>query len=505
MKLFWVLGDQLNFDSALWDDFCPEQDRVVMAEVVDESQKTLSSKARTLLFLSAMRHFAEAVNNKEWKIDYLDLSQQLSGFTEAIQLAIETHSATSITAVLPGDNRVRVEFETTCEALGVELNWLPDRHFIAEPGEFTTWLKKYKAPRMEYWYRHLRKLTGYLMKDGQPEGGKWNYDADNRKAFPKNGPDHSNVPQIIEDDITAQVRSDMASYLPNLPGRCEQNVWPLNRVQALEVLDEFIEYRLQRFGDYQDAMWTGEPWLYHSRLNTALNLKLLNPREVIEAAVHAYHHFDAPLNAVEGFVRQILGWREYVRGLYWTHAGQWSDMNALDAQQPLPDFYWTGDTDMTCLRESLSSVIEFGYGHHIQRLMVTGLFSLLLGVKPKEIDDWYLAMYVDAIDWVEVPNTIGMSQYADGGIVGSKPYIASGAYINKMSNYCKSCPFNPKKASGDDACPFTTLYWSFVERHQELLRKNPRLGMQVKNWERKSPAEQQAIRQQAKQFMARLE
>lgn len=293
-------------------------------------------------------------------------------------------------------------------------------------------------------------------------------------------------------------------YLPNLPGKLDEFIWPINRQQSLQVLKEFIAQRLKQFGDYQDAMWRDEPWLYHSRLSLALNLKLLSPNEVIAAALKAYENDQAPLNAVEGFIRQILGWREYMRGLYWAHRDDWLEMNALNARRELPQLYWDADTEMTCLQQSVSHVLFYGYGHHIQRLMVTGLFSLLWGVKPKAIHQWYLAMYVDAVAWVEIPNTLGMSQYADGGIVGSKPYIASGAYIDRMSNYCKQCPFDPKQAHGDTACPFTTLYWAFVDKHQDLLSHNPRLGMQVKNWHRKGKEEQQAILKNADKLHRQL-
>ncbi|WP_370085122.1 hypothetical protein [Neptunomonas phycophila] len=283
------------------------------------------------------------------------------------------------------------------------------------------------------------------------------------------------------------------NHLIRLP---EDFNWPVTRSQALEALDSFINTRLASFGDHQDAMWTNEQTLFHSLLSSCLNLKLINPQEVVEAALVHYQAGHAPINAVEGFIRQIVGWREYVRGLYWYHRADWLTWNALEANQPLPDFYWTGKTHMHCMNQSITQVLQTGYGHHIQRLMVTGLFSLLYGVNPKAIHQWYLGFFVDAIAWVEVPNTLGMSQYADGGIVGSKPYIASGNYINKMSNYCKHCRYNPKKSSGDDACPFTTLYWNFVDKHQERLSKNPRLAMQVKHWSNKAPNEQQAIKEQ---------
>ena len=285
---------------------------------------------------------------------------------------------------------------------------------------------------------------------------------------------------FLPDEITKKVIIDIEKKLPNLPGHVSKFDWAVTRKQALKVLDDFIEFRLSLYGDYQDAMWMKEPLLYHSMISSCLNLKLLNPEEVIKAVEQAYYKNKAPLNAAEGFIRQIIGWREYIHGLYWFYSDVWMNSNALKAKRALPNFYWTGKTKMTCINESVNQVIEYGYSHHIQRLMVTGLFSLLYGVKPSEIHTWYLSMFVDAVAWTEVPNTIGMSQYADGGIVGSKPYIASGAYISRMSNYCKNCNYEPTKSSEENACPFTTLYWYFVYKNRSLLKNNPRLSMQIK-------------------------
>lgn len=265
------------------------------------------------------------------------------------------------------------------------------------------------------------------------------------------------------------------------PGTLDAFDWPVTREQSLAALDDFIANRLPRFGEHQDAMWSGQPWLFHAHVSAALNLKLLDPREVIAAAEQAWRSGRAPLPAVEGFIRQILGWREYVRGLYWRGMPDYLTANALNARQPLPAFYWTGDTAMNCLAESIGQTLRHGYAHHIQRLMVTGLYALLLGVEPQAVHRWYLAVYVDAVEWVELPNTMGMALYADGGVMASKPYVATGKYIDRMSNYCKGCRFDPAKSTGDDACPFTTLYWSFLLRHQQRLAKNTRMALQLKN------------------------
>jgi deoxyribodipyrimidine photolyase-related protein len=306
------------------------------------------------------------------------------------------------------------------------------------------------------------------------------------------------------DRTTRGVIADVRSHFPDNPGRLEGFDWPVTRQQALRTLEDFIEYRLAEFGPFQDAMWDGEPYLYHSMLSAAMNLHLISPHEVIDTVVEAYHAGQAPLASVEGFVRQVIGWREYVRGIYWSEMPDYLERNALGADQPLPDFYWTGETDMACLRSVIGQTLQTGYAHHIQRLMVTGLFALLLGVRPREIHEWYLAIYVDAIEWVEAPNTLGMSQHADGGLLGSKPYAASGRYIQRMSNYCSGCRFAPDKATGKQACPFTTLYWDFLMRHRQRFANHPRAAMQWRSLDRLDTASKKAIRRQAAELKALL-
>jgi deoxyribodipyrimidine photolyase-related protein len=301
-------------------------------------------------------------------------------------------------------------------------------------------------------------------------------------------------------EVIGLVESRFAAH----PGRLDAFDWPLTPEQAEDALQDFTTHRLPLFGAYQDAMWQDEPWLYHSRLSAAMNLKLLSPRRVVEAAVAAYRRGDAPIEAVEGFVRQVLGWREYIRGVYWLRMPAFLDDNALNADVPLPAFYWTGETDMACLRDALKQTLDLGYAHHIQRLMVTGLFALLLGVRPREIHAWYLAVYVDAVEWVELPNVLGMSQYADGGKMVSKPYAASGKYIQRMSNYCAGCRYDPGEAVGPTACPFTTLYWDFLDRHAKRFRDHPRAGMQWRNLDRLSETRIDAIRAQGRQLRSTL-
>ena len=502
-----ILGDQLSHDSSMWANFDLKKDKVWMAEVMSESMNPLSSKQRTTVFFSAMRHFSEELRNKKIKVIYTEINDGISSFEEALEKTIAHYDIEYFQCVIPGDIRVYKSLNDFFREKEKSIKWLEDTHFIAKKNEFNEWAKKYKKPRMEYWYRYIRKSRKVLLKDdGKPIGGKWNYDLSNRKSFDKVGPQITRKPlRFKPDKITKKVISDIEKKLPNLPGHASKFDWAVTREQALKVLGDFIKFRLGKYGDYQDAMWTEEPWLYHSVISSCLNLKLLNPEEVIQAVEQAYHKNRIPLNAAEGFIRQIIGWREYIHGLYWSYSDIWMSTNSLKAKRSLPNFYWTSKTKMTCMHESISQVIEYGYGHHIQRLMVTGLFSLLYGVKPSEIHSWYLSMFVDAVAWVEVPNTIGMSQYADGGIVGSKPYIASGAYINRMSNYCKHCNYETTSASGEKACPFSTLYWYFVYKNKSLLKKNPRLSMQVKNWNNKEKKIQKEIIERSKELFNNIE
>ncbi len=333
---------------------------------------------------------------------------------------------------------------------------------------------------------------------GEPEGGQWNFDHDNRGSFPAGGPVGLPPPvRFPPAPITREVLELVDKIFADHPGQLAAFDWPVTAEEASRALADFIAHRLPRFGEYQDAMWSGEPWLYHSRLAAAMNLKLLDPRTVVAAAEEAYRAGRAPLAAVEGFIRQILGWREYVRGVYWQYMPDYAGLNTLGATGPLPAWYWTGEVPMACLRDTIGQTLRHGYAHHIQRLMVTGLYSLLLGVEPRRVHEWYLAVYVDAVEWVELPNTLGMSQYADGGIMASKPYVATGKYIQRMGNSCAGCRFNPARATGPDACPFTTLYWDFLQRHKKSLAANPRMALQVKNLTRLKPADLAAIGQRA--------
>lgn len=495
-----VLGDQLDDDSAAFDGFDPKQDVIWMAEVTAESTHVWTHKARIVTFLSAMRHFRARLRKRGWTVEYrqLDDAENAGSLAQELTQAIARFNPQRLIMVEPGEWRVEELLRATAKQTSTPLDIRVDAHFLCTKAEFAAHARGRKQLRMEFFYREMRRKTGVLMTGDEPAQGQWNFDAENRGSFGKRGPENVPTPRRFPpDEITREVMALVEAKFPKHPGSLKHFDWPLTQEQAQQALDDFILHRLPDFGRYQDAMWTSEPYLYHSRLSAAMNLKLIHPRTIIAAAEKAWRDRQAPIEAVEGFIRQILGWREYVRGIYWHAMPQYLERNALKATLPLPSFYWTGDTPMNCLRHAITQTLDHGYAHHIQRLMITGLFTLLLGVKPQAVHEWYLAVYVDAVEWVELPNTLGMSQYGDGGMMASKPYIASGKYIQRMSNYCEGCRFNPAKATGDDACPFTTLYWDFLMRHEVLLRQNQRMSLQVKNADRLTSTERKAIQEQA--------
>ncbi len=485
--LVLILGDQLNEDSQALVNFDPQLDAIWMAEVDEESTHVQTSKQRIALFLSAMRHFAKALSDRHWPVIYSKINDpnNTGSLGGELARAILSHRPQKLLMAAPGEWRVLQNLRKASAQHQLPLEVLDDTHFLSTVREFSQHAKDRKQLRLEYFYREMRQKTGILMKGKKPEGGQWNFDANNRGHFGKQGPKDVPQPSRFEPDlITQEVMVVVKDRFAKHPGSLDHFKWPVTREHALQALSDFITQRLPNFGLYQDAMWSGEVWLYHSHLASALNLKLLNPREVLKAAEDAYLQGLAPIEAVEGFVRQILGWREYVRGIYWTQMPGYALLNAQEAQEELPNFYWTAQTRMACMKDAIQQTLDHGYAHHIQRLMVTGLYALLLGVKPQAVHEWYLAVYVDAVEWVELPNTLGMSQYADGGLMASKPYIASGKYIDRMSNYCKACPYQPEKSTGADACPFTTLYWDYLNTHHTSLAKNPRMLMQLKNLNR---------------------
>jgi deoxyribodipyrimidine photolyase-related protein len=505
-NLIIVLGDQLDRDSSVFDGFDASCDRVVMAEVAEEATHVWSHKARIALFLSAMRHFAQALIAKNWSVIYLPMGTHDWHRLESAFAAQAKHLRPErLVVAKPGDWRVEQSLIDMAARLQLPLEIRPDRHFFTTPAEFLAWAEGRRELRLEYFYRELRKRHRILMDGDKPCAGRWSLDAENRSAFGKRGPGALVPPRrFLPDTITTEVMAEVATRYADHPGQLESFDWPVTPEDAQSALVDFVTHRLAQFGQWQDAMWTDQDWLYHSRLSAAMNLKLISPRHVVATVERAYREGAVPLAAAEGFIRQVLGWREYVRGLYWMRMPQYADDNAMDANVPLPAFYWTGQTHMHCLQQTLKQTLRVGYAHHIQRLMVTGLFALLLGVRPRALHEWYLAIYVDAVEWVELPNTIGMSQYADGGVMASKPYIASGKYIQRMSNYCTGCRYDPAQATGTKACPFTTLYWEFLSRHRLRLRGNARMLLQIKNLERMSADEIAAIDLQAAKLRSEI-
>lgn len=501
-NLIIILGDQLDEFATVLNHFDPTQDKIWMVEVLEESTHVMSSKQRTTFFLSAMRHFATQLKNKGWPVIYsqLDDDNNSGSLAGELEKAIQANQPKSLRMTAPGDYRVLQNLRAVAHQFQIPLEILDDASFFSTVRDFKQHIQGRKQIRLEYFYRELRQKTGVLMDGKKPIGGKWNFDSENRSSFGKQGPGVVPAPsRFASDSITLEVIQLVENKLAQHPGTISQFSWPVTRSQALIALDTFIQQRLAHFGQYQDAMWQGEVWLYHSHLASALNVKLLQATEVVAAAEQAYHKGLAPIEAVEGFIRQILGWREYVRGIYWTQMPEYLELNEMNAHANLPEFFWTAKTDMACLRDAIELTLNTGYAHHIQRLMVTGLYTLLLGVKPKQVHEWYLAVYVDAVEWVELPNTLGMSQFADAGLMASKPYIASGKYIDRMSNHCKNCRYNPAISTGNTACPFTTMYWDYLAKHADVLAKNPRMLMQLKNLNRLSENDKLAISEQAQQ------
>jgi deoxyribodipyrimidine photolyase-related protein len=499
-----VLGDQLSHGLASLADG-PVGAVVLMVEVADEATYVRHHKKKIALVLSAMRHFADELRAAGWTVDYvrLDDDGNTGSFTGEVARTVERHRADRIRIVEPGEWRVAAMIDGWAERFGVPVDVVPDNRFLCSRTDFAEWAGARKRLIMEDFYREMRKRTGLLMAFGKPVGARWNLDADNRKVPPR-GLNYPAPPVFAPDAITRDVLALVARRFGDHFGDLEPFGFAVTRADALTALDHFITVALPRFGDYQDAIVEGQAFLYHAILSPYLNSGLLTAREVVDAAAAAFDRGDAPLNAVEGFVRQIIGWREYVRGIYW-HAGPtYKDSNALGATRDLPEFYWTGDTDLRCIAQSVEQVRTHAYNHHIQRLMILGNFAMLIGVEPAQIEDWFLVVYADAYEWVELPNVHGMSQFADGGLLGSKPYAGGGAYIDRMSDHCGRCRYDVKQKTGPDACPFNALYWDFLARHRELLKGNSRLWRMYDGWDRLGPERQVATRASAAAFMATL-
>lgn len=484
-NLILVLGDQLDLAGAALRAGDPARDHVLMIETLAEARHVWSHRQRVALFLAAMRHFRLELEEAGWRVHYRDLGSGVPDLGTGLRSALEELRPGRVRLTEAGEWRVAELVTTACASVGVPVDVLPDAHFICSTSEFAELAGGRRQLLMERFYRAMRRKHGVLIDDGQPAGGRWNFDAENRRGFGRGGPGNLPPPlRFAPDSITRAAIRDVSRLLPDHPGQPGDFGWPVTRRDALLALGDFIEHRLPAFGSHQDAMWTGQPYLNHSLLSSSLNLKLLNPREVVGAAEAAWRDGCASLASAEGFIRQVLGWREYVRGVYWLHMPGYAARNHWQHSRPLPAWFWTGDVDMNCLRQVIGETLEHGYAHHIQRLMVIGNFSVLAGLLPKDVCDWFLAVYVDAVDWVELPNTLGMALHADGGLMATKPYVATGNYVRRMSNYCDGCRFRPEVRTGSNACPFTTLYWDFLNRHRATLARNPRMAAILGNLDR---------------------
>ncbi len=501
-----ILGDQLSPDLSALSDLDPARDTVLMMEVQEEGTYVRHHKQKLVLVLSAMRHFAGTLRRSGVMVDYvaLDAPGNTGSFIAELERAVGRLRPDRIVMTEPSEWRVQALFESWASLAVTPLEVRADHRYFVSRARFAAWARGRRSWRLEHFYREMRREHGILMEGAQPAGGEWNYDQANRRSLPAGSvaPDRL---RFSPDATTREVMALVERRFPDHFGGLEEFGWPVTRADAVLALDDFMSHGLPNFGDYQDAMKAGAPFLFHSLLAPALNLGLLSPREVCRAAEAAWKTKGAPLNAVEGFVRQILGWREYVRGVYWTLMPDYADRNTLQATRNLPAFYWTGDTDMRCLREAIGSTARYAYSHHIQRLMVTGNFALLAGVAPREIERWYLAVYADAFEWVEMPNTLGMAVFADGGQMASKPYAASGAYIDRMSDFCAGCAYQVRQKSGPNACPFNYLYWAFLIRQKERLSANPRMAMPYRTLAGWPPERVASILAEADAFLDQLE
>lgn len=503
-RLVLILGDQLTPEISSLNGGDPARDVILMAEVMDEATYADHHKQKIALVFAAMRHFAAELRAAGWTVDYRPLTDGLTDLEGAVRDGISRHRPEMVLITEPGEWRLLDAMEDWEALLGLPVILREDTRFIMSRYEFSDWAEGRKTLVMEHFYRVVRRRTGLLMEGDQPAGGRWNYDTENR-APPQDSLFLPAPPKGADDAITREVLDLVEARFPGHFGALRPFRWQVTRAGAEAARDAFLRDALPDFGRYQDAMLTDRPWMYHSVLSPYLNLGLLDARDLCTRAEAEWRAGRAPLNAVEGFIRQIIGWREYVRGVYWREMPDYAASNALGATRPLPRFYWTAETEMHCLSQVIGQTIETAYAHHIQRLMITGTYALLIGADPDAVHRWYLGVYADAFEWVEMPNTLGMSQHADGGLLATKPYAASANYIDKMSDYCGACPYEPKRRLGPDACPWTALYWDFIARHRDRWAGNHRMAMIVRSWDRKPAEERAALRAAAADHINALE
>ena len=500
-RLILILGDQLSEGIAALRAADKAQDVIVMAEVMAEGTYVAHHPKKIALVLAAMRKFATRLRNDGWQVAYSELddtdnTQSIPG--ELIRRA-DASGTSEVIATRPGEFRL-IEALADCP---LDMTLLEDDRFIASHAEFEAWAEGRRALRMEYFYREMRRKTGLLMDGDDPAGGKWNYDHDNRKPAPDDV-EFSGPMRFTPDDVVEEVLDLVEARFGNHFGDLRPFWFATDQGQARRALAHFVAQGLAKFGDYQDAMLADNQFLYHALVSPYLNIGLLDPMEVCRAVEEAWKAGDVPINAAEGFIRQVIGWREYVRGIYFREGPDYARRNGLNHQRKLPDFFWGAETRMRCVSKAVAQTGAQAYAHHIQRLMVTGNFALLAGLNPAEVSEWYLTVYADAFEWVEAPNVVGMSQFADGGVIASKPYVSSGAYINRMSDYCKGCHYSVSVKTGEGACPFNLLYWQFLDRHRDRFSNNPRMGNMYRTWDRMDADKRETVLAEAGAFLERM-
>ena len=500
-----ILGDQLSPEISSLDDIDASKDIILMCEIWNEATYVKHHKKKIAFLFSAMRHFARELKESGYNVEYVKLNDKdnTGFFKTEVERTIKKHKFDHIVVTHPGEYRVLKDMQSWEQDLGIPVKIKSDDRFLCTTEEFAKWAKDRKQLRLENFYREMRKKYSILMNGSDPVGGQWNYDSENRKP-PKSGLKIPKPYSSDADGISQEVIDMVAEHFSEHFGDLDPFYFAVTRDQALQALNLFIEHRLKDFGKFQDAMIEGEPWMYHSHIGFYLNCGLLLPMECVKAAEEAFNQDKAPLNSVEGFIRQIIGWREYVRGIYWLKMPDYANENFFGAKRNLPDFYWTAETKMNCIRQCVLETKKNAYAHHIQRLMVLGNFALISGIDPVQVNEWFLIVYADAYEWVELPNVSGMILFADGGVLASKPYAAGANYINKMSNYCKNCSYQVAKKNGPNACPFNYLYWDFLARNRDKLQSNHRISMMYKTYDRMDEDKKDAINHDSQQLLNTL-
>ena len=501
-----ILGDQLNSNHS-WFKSVDDSVTYVMMEIRSETDYTQHHIQKVVGIFAAMRNFAQQLKSNNHNLIYFHLNDEnnLQSFQSNIQSLISNHQFTNFEYQLPDEYRVDEDLKQLCNAISISSISVDSEHFFTTRNELGAFFEGKKTFLMESFYRAMRKKHDVLMEGDQPLTGKWNYDSDNRKKLPK---DHKPTSPLVFNNDVSDILIEIKKTDIKTIGSLDANnfLWPINREQSLELLDFFATECLPLFGSFQDAMSPNEWSIYHSRISFSMNIKLISPKEVIERVTKEWQERSNEIEypQLEGFVRQIIGWREYMRGIYWNEMPNYANLNYFNNLEKLPSWFWTGNTKMNCLKDAINQSLNYGYAHHIQRLMITGNFALLAGVHPNEIDSWYLGIYIDAFEWVQITNTRGMSQFADGGIVGTKPYVSSASYIDKMSNYCGSCYYKKSIKTGDKACPFNSLYWNFYDKNESKLAKNPRIGMMYNVWRKMKPEDKTALLEQADFYLKNI-